>query len=183
LCRNRGSAITVDLRPLAEADLLLIEPWFSDADTRRYLGGPEWPAEMLRLAGRAAGAEFRGATQTGALRYLARIEDVPVGYIDCGTFDRCAVWDGTKVVDALDVPTAALAFAVDPQRRRQGIGAGMINALTRHADLRGVELFEAGVEPDNLASQRCLQNAGFTRRSEQPDFEGMLYYRAWRRGV
>jgi hypothetical protein len=30
----------VDLRPLTKADLPAVEPWFSDPDTRRYLGGP-----------------------------------------------------------------------------------------------------------------------------------------------
>lgn len=50
-------------------------------------------------------------------------------------------------------------------------------------ELRFVELFEAGVEPVNFASRRCLEAAGFRLRSDQPDFEGMLYYRAWRVGV
>jgi RimJ/RimL family protein N-acetyltransferase len=57
----------------------------------------------------------------------------------------------------------------------------MIRALTGHADLAAVELFEAGVEPENVASRRCLEAAGFELRSVGPDVEGMLYYRAWRR--
>jgi hypothetical protein len=56
----------------------------------------------------------------------------------------------------------------------------MITALTRQPELRFVELFEAGVEPDNTASRRCVEAAGFHLPSLEPDCEGMLYYRAFR---
>jgi RimJ/RimL family protein N-acetyltransferase len=56
----------------------------------------------------------------------------------------------------------------------------MIRALTRLPELGFVDLFEAGVEPENTASRRCLDAAGFHPRSREPDFEGMLYYRGRR---
>jgi RimJ/RimL family protein N-acetyltransferase len=59
----------------------------------------------------------------------------------------------------------------------------MIASLFYRPELRFVELFEAGVERENLASRRCLEAAGFPLRSDQRDFEGMLHYRAWRAGV
>ena len=37
-----------------------------------------------------------------------------------------------------------------------------------------------GVEPENVACRRCLEAAGFSMRSPEPDYEGMLYYRAAR---
>jgi RimJ/RimL family protein N-acetyltransferase len=46
--------------------------------------------------------------------------------------------------------------------------------------LGAVELFGAGVEPENVASARCLRAAGFRLQAEQLDFEGMLYYVAGR---
>ena len=54
-------------------------------------------------------------------------------------------------------------------------------AASRAPSSRVVELFEAGVEPENTAARRCLQAAGFRAALDRPDFEGMLYYRAWRR--
>ena len=39
-------------------------------------------------------------------------------------------------------------------------------------ELQDVELFEAGVEPQNVAARRCLTAAGFAAGSERPDFEG-----------
>jgi RimJ/RimL family protein N-acetyltransferase len=179
---------TLDLRRLTRADLPVIAPWFEDADTRRSFGGPEWPAAMLAHGERAVGETFRGATQTAAYRYLALVGGTPAGYIDCGTFDRCTVYSGEGphgpiITETIDVPTGSIAFVVDPQLRRHGLGRAMIAALLQMAELGFVELFEAGVEPDNTPSRRCLEAAGFRLRGEQPDFEGMLYYRRWRQDL
>ena len=171
-----------ELRTLRAADLAVLEPWFRDPQTRRYLGGPEWPARMLRHGDEAVGREFRGAAQTGAHRYLAVAGDQPVGYIDCGTFDRCTVCagmgpDGPIITETIPEPTGSIAFAVDPGRRGQALGRAMIRALIARAELRSIRLFEAGVEPANAASRRCLVGAGFRPSAAEPDFEGMLYYR------
>ena len=179
---------SVVLRRLSTHDLPAIAGWFEDPDTSRYLGGPEWPAAMLANAERSIGTDFRGARQTAAHHYLALVDGTPVGYVDCGTFDRCAIYggegpDGPIVLDTIDQVTGAIAFTIDPTRRRQGLVTRMIRALIGHADLAAVELFEAGVEPDNTASRRCLKAARFQLRSAEPDFEGMLYYHARRRDL
>jgi RimJ/RimL family protein N-acetyltransferase len=88
--------------------------------------------------------------------------------------------EGPIITDTLDVPTGSIAFVVDPDLRRRGLGRAMITALTHWSELRFDELFEAGVEPENTASRRSLEAAGFHPRSQWPDFEGMLYYRALR---
>jgi len=179
------TAADVSLRPFSREDLPAVEAWFRDPHTRRFLGGPEWPAVMLARDGRIVGEAFRGATQTGVYRYLAHADGHPFGYVDCGTFDRCTVYGGEGphgpiITEMIDVVTGSIAFAVDPKRRRRGLGRAMIGALPRRPELRQVELFEAGVEPENVASRQCLEAAGFRVRSELPDCEGMLYYRAWR---
>ncbi|MDQ6732373.1 MAG: GNAT family N-acetyltransferase [Actinomycetota bacterium] len=171
------------LRPLTPGDLPGTGAWFEDPDTQRFLGGPDWPAAMLANADRSIGTMFRGATQTNAHHYLALAADNPVGYIDCGTFDRCTVYggegpDGPIITETLDVATGSIAFMIDPQVRRRRLGRAMIAALRQRPELHLVELFEAGVEPANTASRRCLEAAGFGVRSEEPDYEGMLYYRA-----
>lgn len=174
----------VTLRPFTEGDLPGVVPWFEDPDTQRFLGGPGWPAAMLANADQSIGTTFRGATQTGAHHYLALAAGTPVGYIDCGTFDRQTVYggegpDGPVILETTDALTGSIAFVIDPARRRQGLATSMIRALTQHPDLAPVEVFEAGVEPDNLGSRGALHTAGFHPRSTDPDYEGMLYYRAW----
>ena len=162
-----------------------MDPWFRDPDTARFLGGPEWPAMMLERDLRVVAAEFRGAVQTGAFRYLADTDGRPFGYVDCGTFDRCTICDGEApdgpiVTETIEVATGSIAFVVDPVVRGRRFGRAMIGALMVRPELAAVQLFEAGVEPENVASRRCLRAAGFRPRSQRPDFEGMLYYCAWR---
>jgi RimJ/RimL family protein N-acetyltransferase len=147
----------VVLRSLTDTDLAAITPWFEDPDTRRFLGGPEWPAAMLAQADGSVGTTFRGAQQTGAYHYLALATGTPVGYIDCGTFDRCTVYDGEGpdgpiITESIDIATGSIAFVIDPQRRRRELGSAMICALFARPELAGVELFEAGVEPENAPS-------------------------------
>lgn len=173
----------ITLRPLTRTDLAAITPWFEDPDTRRYLGGPDWPAAMLDNAERAVGETFRGAVQTAARHYLAEIDGRAVGYIDCGTFDRATVYggegpDGPVITEAIEVATGSIAFAVAPALRRRGVGRVMIAALLARPEVAFVALFEAGVEPENVACRRCLEGAGFCVRSPEADCEGMLYYLA-----
>jgi RimJ/RimL family protein N-acetyltransferase len=178
----------ISLRPLTSADLSLITPWFEDAETSRFLGGPGWPAQMLALAGRPAGTMFRGARQIDSHQYLALADAASVGYIDCGTFDRCTVYGGEGpygpiILETIDAVTASIAFVIAPELRRRGLGRAMIAAMIARPELRDVELFEAGVEPQNTASRHCLEAAGFEPGSARPDVEGMLYYRIWRRDL
>lgn len=145
----------VVLRTFTRADVAFAAPWFRDADTRHY---------------------------------LAKVDGGAVGYIDCGTFDCCTVYDGEGpdgpiITESIDTATGSIAFVIDPQRRRRGLGRAMIIALLARPELGGVELFEAGVERENAPSRRCLEAAGFQLRSALPDYEGMLYYRADRRSA
>jgi hypothetical protein len=106
------------LRALTYAVLGQVRPWFADPDTQHFLGGEDWPGRMLELGEQLVGQEFRGAVQTGAYHYLATRDDRAVGYIDCGTFDRWAVYDGDHpgdpIRETVDVSTGYLALCVDP---------------------------------------------------------------------
>jgi RimJ/RimL family protein N-acetyltransferase len=171
----------VNLQPLTRSDLLTVEPWFEDNETSQYLGGRDWPGRMLDLSERVVGTEFRGATQTGDQRFLARHSGRPVGYIDCGVFDRWTEYAGEDdhgpiISDSIEVVTGSIAFVIDPAVRRQGLGRSMIRALVARPELSEVRLFEAGVDPENVASIRCLVAADFQPHNIEPDFEGMLYF-------
>jgi RimJ/RimL family protein N-acetyltransferase len=167
------------LLPFEASQLHLVEPWFDDPDTRRWLGGPGWPRQMLGLMGRPLG-EYRGARETGRFRWLAWEHAAPVGYIDCGTYDRWTTWEGGDggrgVVSVISVPSASISYVVDPKLRGRGRCARMIAALTSQPELALIRLFAAGVEPDNLPSIRCLVSAGFEPLDAEPDWERMIYY-------
>lgn len=169
----------LSLQPFGWGDLPLVEPWFRDADTRRWLGGPRWPRQVLERSQRPL-TEYRGARETGRYRWLAREGSRAIGYIDCGTYDHWTTWeggaDGRGVVGTINVPSGALAYVVAPRWRRQGYGTAMILAVMARPELTDVTLFGAGVEPGNAASVGCLRNAGFQALDPEPDWEGIVYY-------
>jgi len=111
---------------------------------------------------------------------LAWDKDVPVGYVDCGTFDRWATWEGGPggrgVVSVIDEPSGSIGYVIDPGFRRRGYAVDMILALMRVPPLEHVSLFAAGIEPENTASVRCLLSAGFHPLDPVPDWEGIVYY-------
>src|SRR5271168_3985295 len=150
----------LSLQPFDRDQLCSVEAWFHDPDTQRWLGGPHWPHLVLDLADRPLG-EHRGATETGRYGWSARVRNELVGYIDCGTTDRWSTWEGGPngkgVVATIPVASANLAYVVDPAVRRRGHGTAMISALLALPDLAHIELFVAGVEPDNVGSVRCLR--------------------------
>jgi RimJ/RimL family protein N-acetyltransferase len=169
----------LDLRPCTAAQLPLVQPWFDDPETQRWLGGPGWPQMSIALVD-APLSEYRGARETKRDRFVAWDGECPVGYIDCGTYDRWATWEGGTggrgVIAVIEVPSAAIAYVVDPMLRRRGYGVEMIHALTGMPELEHVGLFGAGVEPQNTASIQCLRSAGFSPLDSVPDWEGMVYY-------
>ena len=171
--------VPVVLRPFDRAELPLLEPWFEDPETQRWLGGPDWPLMTLALSDVPLG-EFRGALETGRYRFIAWDGSAPVGYIDCGTFDRWTTWEGGPegrgVVGVIDEPSGAMAYVIDPARRRRGYGRDMVRTMMAIPALEHVSLFAAGIEPENTASVRCLLSAGFQPLDPVSDFEGIVYY-------
>lgn len=169
----------LQFHPFEQRELSLVEPWFDDGETQRWLGGSGWPRQMLELQDRQIG-QFRGARETGRYQWLAWDQDAPVGYIDCGTTDRWTTWDGGPngrgVVAAIPVPSAGLAYVVNPAVRRRGYGRAMAVGLMARPELAHIELFAAGIEPENVASVRCLAAAGFAALDPLPDWEGIVYY-------
>jgi RimJ/RimL family protein N-acetyltransferase len=173
----------VRLRPFERGHLPMAQPWFTDPGTQRWLGGPGWLPLVLDLADRPL-SEFRGAVETGRHHWLASANDTAVGYIDCVTYDRWTTWEGGPgrhgVTATIPVPSAGIAYVTDPAQRRRGYATAMIKALTAMPELAHVELFAAGVEPENTASVGCLRNAGFRPLSPEPDWEGTVYYALFR---
>jgi RimJ/RimL family protein N-acetyltransferase len=171
------------LRPFEPGQLPMAQAWFADPDTRRWLGGPDWLPLMLDIADRPLG-EFRGATETGRHQWLAWANGTAVGYIDCDTYDRWTTWEGGPggrgVTATVPVPSAGIAYVIAPAQRRRGYATAMITAVTTTPELSHVELFRAGVEPENTASVGCLRKAGFRPLSPEPDWEGIVYYSLFR---
>ena len=55
-----------------------------------------------------------------------------------------------------------------------GAGRAAVMEATETSDLL---LVVAGIDSDNTASQRCALAAGFAPKGDEPDREGIIYYR------
>jgi RimJ/RimL family protein N-acetyltransferase len=176
----------LQLRPFRKDQLPLVAPWFADPETQRWLGGTDWPQQMLERVNKPLG-EFRGAREIGRYRWLAWLDGSAVGYVDCGTYDRWTTWEGGAggrgLTDTIVIPAGSIGYVVDPDRRRQGLGAAMIAAMMSEPELSQIGLFAAGIEPANTASVRCLLKAGFEPLNSEPDWEGIVYYVCLRAGA
>jgi len=142
------------------AALPAIEPWFDDAETCRWLGDRRWPSMILRLALRPPVAH-RGRRVLDRRAWIVEEDDVPAGLVD---------------VEVYEDQTAGLAFVIAPTRRGRGLGRRSLHAIAEQLAGGGVREVFGGAEADNVASIRCMEAAGFTRRSHEPDAEGFLYF-------
>lgn len=72
--------------------------------------------------------------------------------------------------------TAGLALIVSPIHRNKGWGRRALRTLIDSTEVEGLERLFAGMEPENVASVRCFEGAGFTPMSREPDYEGIIYF-------
>jgi RimJ/RimL family protein N-acetyltransferase len=174
-----GAVLRVGLKAVERHELALVEPWFRDPDTNRWLGDSNWPAMMLDLQQRPLG-EFRGMQELARHLWLAWHDGAPVGYVNCGVHDRWTTWEGGPegrgVVATIQLVSGAVGYVVDPARRRHGFGVAMLRSLIEREELAHVQLFAAGIEPDNTASVRYAERAGYRPLDPAPDFEGIVHY-------
>lgn len=157
------------LRPFTADHLATVQVWFGHPEVRRWLGGPEWPAQGLAMAGTGIGEMFRGRRVLRDHTWVA-FDDAgeAVAYIGGDVYDRWSVLG--------DGPAMGFAYVVDPGRWRQGIGVATLLAVVDAPEVADVVLFAAGIEPDNVASTRCALAAGFTPDDPAPDHEGIVHH-------
>jgi len=173
----------VVLRPFTAELLGAVQPWFRHAEVARRLGGPDWPAQELRMAaaGNGIGEVFRGRRVLRVHSWVA-FDDAgaAVAHLGGDVYDRwCRYTEGPDgpVVDEVEPgPAMGIAYVVDPRRWRQGFGVAALRALMDAPEVADVVVFAAGIEPDNVASRRCATAAGFVAGSAVPDREGIVHY-------
>jgi RimJ/RimL family protein N-acetyltransferase len=150
----------VQLRPFTPDLLGAVAPWFDDAETVRWLGGREWPENILRLIADPP-HEHRGSTVRDRAGWVATLDGEPVALIDTEVYEDS---------------TAALSLVVAPAQRRRGVGTSALAAIGRLLGRsHGVQALFGGVE-HNEASHRCVKAAGFVAVADDPDEEGFINY-------
>jgi L-amino acid N-acyltransferase YncA/2-polyprenyl-3-methyl-5-hydroxy-6-metoxy-1,4-benzoquinol methylase len=76
---------------------------------------------------------------------------------------RVLGWVAASAVSSRCVYAGVIEHSVyvDPARRRSGIGAALLAALTESAEAAGIWTIQSGVFPENTASLRLHERAGF----------------------
>ena len=173
--------MVVSLVPYTEQWLPAVQPWFTDPEVRRWLGGPDWPERELRLAGSGMGEMFRGRRVLRIHSWVALdASGAAVAHLGGEVYDRWCRYaetpDGPVVSDVEPGPAMGLAYVVDPGRWRRGFGRAALLAAIAAPEVADVVVFAAGVEPDNVASRRCAESAGFRLDDPEPDWEDIIHY-------
>jgi len=150
----------VELASFVHADRVMVDPWFDDDDTRRFIGGTGWVEHSL-LHPPEPPTERRGRQVSARFMWVARRDGVPVGVVDVESYD-----DGT----------AELAVIVAPEHRRAGMCKQILEAVIAHPALVEVQALRLGVEPDNLGAALCAEHAGFALEADVPGESGMTHF-------
>ncbi|HEV8229464.1 MAG TPA: GNAT family N-acetyltransferase [Candidatus Limnocylindria bacterium] len=135
-------------------DIATVERWFDDDETRRRLGGREWPRQLLELVRTPPSGTLE------RIAWLALDDEEQVGLVDVEIYpDR----------------TASLALVVDPERCCRGHGRAILELVCRALSGRVREL-RGGIETGNEASRRCALAADFAPVASEPDADGFIDY-------
>jgi len=151
----------VALRPVAEEDLPLLERLTQDPAAAGEHAWSGW-RNLLRL--RQEWAEDRLVGDDGGVLLIAR-GDERLGFVSWFQveFPPSYYW--------------SMGIALLPEARGQGYGTQAHRALARYLFAHTtVQRIEAATEVGNVAEQRALEKAGFTR-------EGVLRSTGWRDGA
>jgi RimJ/RimL family protein N-acetyltransferase len=179
---HQPTGVYLNLVPFTAQQLPLVQPWFLHPEVRRWLGGPEWPARELRLTTVMPAEQFRGRLVLRTHSWIALDPTgTPLAKIGGDVYDQWTRYDGSQPTQAVITsaepgPAMGLAYVVDPQRWRKGVGRAVIRAAVDHPDVADVRIFAAGIDTSNEPGRRCAAAAGFYPDTDQPDWEDTIYY-------
>jgi len=92
------------------------------------------------------------------------------GFLADPLCDLIARDDGFALIRTLAGESELLTIAVDPARRRRGLGRTLLDAALVRARARGAEAIFLEVAADNLAAIALYEAAGFQRSGTRPGY-------------
>lgn len=138
------------LRPGRETDAEAVRKVYSEADIRRWMG---WDGELPDEAEARANLERAAASWREGTWAVFRVVDASTVQVVGGVNLRMA---GNE--------TAEVSYFLRASARGRGLATRAVRLVTRWAfDELGIERIELRAHPDNDASIRVAERAGFTR--------------------
>ena len=139
----------VSLRPADERDLDVIERGITDPEVIRWFGHPKLSAREVLDLNRGRWLDGSGPT-----------------FAICGADDMCLghVW-----INVGSDAAGVVGYWLLPEARGKGFATRAVRLICDWAfrDI-GIPELRLVTEPENLASQRVAERAGFRRRGESP---------------
>ena len=142
---------TLTFEPIRESHIGTVEQWLEDAESQRRVGG------MIPFG--------------AGLVFIQKNPD----------YHEWMVYDGNTAIglagfEIYEDGTAAAVLLVSPDRRGQGYGKCILDALCSRPELQPVNELVAPVEPDHQAALRCLRAAGFVDTGPDPEDREFLRF-------
>jgi GNAT superfamily N-acetyltransferase len=124
----------------------LIEDWFDDADTVRFVGGLDWLASTLRFERPADSQPVDGDEPVAHHAWLALAGEQPVALVDVLSYR-----DGS----------ASMKMTVAPTRRKLGLGKAVLHAVWRLPEMKDITEVFGYVDTRHHAAVRLAESSGF----------------------
>jgi RimJ/RimL family protein N-acetyltransferase len=140
----------VSLRPATDSDVNVIYAWLNDAATR----AASFQSEMVPYDSHV---RWFGDSLARSDRHLYMAEVAGQGPVAIVRFDRVAEEPGC----------AEISINVSPEQRGRGVGVAALRAATATARGLGIGRILAFMRPDNEASRRAFERAGYTRIADR----------------
>ena len=140
----------------------LIEHWFEDADTVRFVGGLDWLASTLRFERPDDTQPVDGRDPVAHHAWLALSGEQPVALVDVLGYG-----DGS----------ASMKMTVAPGRRKLGLGKAVLHAVWRLPEMADITEVFGFVDPRHHAAVRLAEASGFVATGETNDQGEELFRR------
>jgi len=130
---------------------------YAAADAAREDGeSARWVNALPRPDGRCLVAFFDQARQQGSLLHLAIADADTDGY-------QGEIVLFLRTPEAAEIDLGEIAYVISPSARGRGIASAAVELLSEWAFRRlGVKRLQLSIHPDNVASQRVAEKAGYT---------------------
>jgi len=139
-------------KKLKKEHQIILQDWFKDKATRKHLGG------MLPLE--------------NCVNYMISNPDT-LAFL---------VFENEKSIGMVDIEidpsekTASISLLINPHYRKKGLGTLLLKTALQLDCYKNCTRLDAFIEPDNIASIKCFQKAGFEKINDLPDEDGMFCF-------
>lgn len=142
----------------------------------RYSEQPQFTAHLLRLDASSRRDRFNGPTNDAFIEAYARrcFHDgtVVIGYVEDGEVLGAA--ELHECPQEHGIPTGEIAFSIEPQLQRRGLGGLLFARLIETARSFGYERLRVTTHPQNEAMKRLARRFDAALRFEDGETVGLI---------